>query len=1666
MSQTTLGPDVADKLITELTALSLDAKRKTPEIRHACDHSIDILKPFSAPNAFNGSKLNKKSNLHDTLCAHPEFIVPLLMACHSKNVKLISHAISILSKIIQLKLLPSIESTPEGSPEPIDGVVDALMEASTSGSEIQVKILQLLPSFFQLYATRINGNTLSKMLFICSTLQGANKGPVIINTAQATFSQLIDIAFEKVTISDTESPMPCIYEIPIDNDQIIKVNEYVYDAQRLVSDLCTLIEHHKPSFLKTNYITEDYGFEILESLIKNNASVFMEHNELSFLLRTRVAPILLRFVSSSKEFTLMVKVSRLISLLLNEEFDVLRVESEVTLTLLTHILSKDSGAPQWKKTMVLEIYASLFKNADLLKKMFMEYDNNPKEERKSVIHDFLKVCLNLVNEQRNVLNTGDLIQLPPPQTESVQINKPKQSQQSQRKLIHPQGLRASDFIKTIRYLDSIEKQEPPQIADTYNLYLISQILILLSNCIQTSTLDLMKAADPIMYISEELFANDKDPILKASYECICDLITSTWSLQLDITNIFMHSTLDNDLFSGILKLLENLCYCSGVLSINEVKHSLLKYLSVCVLKLDGKSGYQSKVMSISETIVGTISSTLGHAVSNISNSNNNENLLSPVRMYPRTINTRQTLCFHTLLRLAVSLGSHLFEDWKLIFIVLQWVSYYIDGTSGFNKKDVPPMSPYLINRDLQIIEHSLSELNKSVFNQDDRTFTYIINSIIVLSDSVMSQQHESNFGVSPLTSNGEIQPCLFNRLFYINKMTDICGINPINFMIMPENNLNIINDYFCKIADDRSNNDETRLLASRSFNQIVKISAEAGFENELAEVRLSAETKVLSNMCTFMTRLSKLPLSNELLVANCEAEMYLQTLETLKNIIDRFGSLIQQTWNIVTEMLNFPFLIISNSDSSIMREKIITDIIVSVLKSSFETLKVILDEILQSIPKNQIKVIIDSLYKFVKQTFDINISFNSVSYFWLISDYIKDKLESISGRSDFKYELTSEKQLVDYVKNDASDDYKYYQYLWIYLVLQLAKTSPDDRVQVRNGAILTTFSVIQSFSAEASQYSILYDIVLKPVILEIKPPKSTSTLSPQDQKEWMESFVNISNGITKLLLKLINALYRFDSDEIKSMWKGIINYFVNLLNLDYNWIELNNQIFKNYHEILSTFNEVTGIEKKLPNELLDSLFEPWTSVKINYSLTNDTVYQASLCSFVDCFPLSMKLFKPIMTTAKFEKMLLVLNSSIRYPILIDSRNDNMKCTALQQSVLDNLSNLTFEEQNSSYSSYEFLLIQQLNLIVVLPFRTRDLIVKKLGNKGVRIPTFIAASYYGLEILQKHLQTITDLTYLNDGSILKVMKSLLEPSQLKSDVFYLVRISDGIDEKVYLWTIIFRILVNITVKMINLIIEVYKSENGDKTSINKEYFKKLIPLSLSVFDCSFVAAAVPLDSNDLFDLEQYHIMKNALLKVFNTCNNAGIERIDIEHFFSSIWNASFYYNHDPIIESILPSKAKILSTSTMNNLTNILIDDKKWDIYGSTTTLTVVTRLEISRQCFKDLVTFLNSSMNPHIWQICLPFFIARCAVGLRKFIMDTRLFGVRPVSRILLVEVYDIVEGIYAAINVIVNVTDKEIYANLRLLYPILVELLPNIKDKGVQSKLVDICMKLGGCKI
>lgn len=70
-----------------------------------------------------------------------------------------------------------------------------------SGHDVQLKILQALPSLLQHYPSEIRGDLLSTVLQICSSLQSI-KNPAVSNTAAATLQQLVIAVFDRVTVED------------------------------------------------------------------------------------------------------------------------------------------------------------------------------------------------------------------------------------------------------------------------------------------------------------------------------------------------------------------------------------------------------------------------------------------------------------------------------------------------------------------------------------------------------------------------------------------------------------------------------------------------------------------------------------------------------------------------------------------------------------------------------------------------------------------------------------------------------------------------------------------------------------------------------------------------------------------------------------------------------------------------------------------------------------------------------------------------------------------------------------------------------------------------------------------------------------------------------------------------------------------------------------------------------------------------------------------------------------------------------------------------------------------------------------------------------------------------------------------------------------------------
>jgi hypothetical protein len=83
-------------------------------------------------------------------------------------------------------------------------VLEALMQASSAGLDVQLKILQALPSLLQNYASDLKGNLLVTALNICFVLQGS-KNAIVNNTAAATLQQLVVTVFDKVLAEDSKT---------------------------------------------------------------------------------------------------------------------------------------------------------------------------------------------------------------------------------------------------------------------------------------------------------------------------------------------------------------------------------------------------------------------------------------------------------------------------------------------------------------------------------------------------------------------------------------------------------------------------------------------------------------------------------------------------------------------------------------------------------------------------------------------------------------------------------------------------------------------------------------------------------------------------------------------------------------------------------------------------------------------------------------------------------------------------------------------------------------------------------------------------------------------------------------------------------------------------------------------------------------------------------------------------------------------------------------------------------------------------------------------------------------------------------------------------------------------------------------------------------------------
>ena len=1628
-------------LIGDLNGLLTDSKRRFPDIRLSCEAAIKVLKSYSLVVPIQ--EINKEDHKE-------EILKPFILSCKSGNIKLTNISIPVIHKLILAHLIPELDITQ---------VLLCLLEASNLAVDIQLRILQCLPALMQKYP--ITGTNLLDMLAICSSLTANNKSSMVVNTASATLQQLFTNIYDSIGESSNEKKKE--HEVVIDNDETVKLDSLSHEGFLIFQDLCNFIDNESPTYLKDSIHIKLYSvLEVVESIVHGHQVLFQTHKELTYLLRVRLFPSMLKILNSvTKNFPLVNRTIRIMNVLLSTQLENLKIESEIVLSFFCHLLidggETEESESNWEKYMVLELLKNLFSDFLVLKLIFQQFDYN--KLMKNVLKELFSVFMVYLQKSNTIVD--DIVR---PVSRLAPGTFSTDGSSSSGSALHGSNgnylSRTTSNLKPL-VLDHLDKLEPPgNIPSTYGIYLIYQILILFSDGV----------ANFVYNLNDE----SKDPIsLEADVELANALIEGCGVDVSLLYENFIYTSMDDDSFNILIKSFQKFTHATGLLGITATRDRLLVILAKAIIKNTSKNDtneinsqshssgsmlqeQKKHLLAFGGSLVESISTSIAGEGSNETNQANTSSTSStrstPVAashsaLTSRYFNSRHVVCLRVLVNTAISLKSTLQDSWNIIWIALQWCGYYLNGPDQFspyfnNTKVQQTLKeskkPQISAQDVTNVENSIKKLYVSIGDSSVETFRTILITLTRLSDFALDVDNEKYEDELPISS--------FNKSYFVSRLAQVSEIDEFhNWLIKDEESWDIISSYFIDLGTKRNIHFSLRNYVVEMYMKVIETVAIFGFQHD--DLIEETSQKTLNGLNGYLEKLFGMGSSKELLINNRETEIHLLILTTLHTLIDKYDKNYQQTWNEVFKLLNTPFRTLKkdeveetiNYDDTRSDEGVLLkDKTQLLVEKSFDTLKLILDEFLSTLPFNQFKLLIDTLSNFVYQQYDLNISFSSVSYFWLISDSLKSRMvsfkcETVLKSHDKQTEIHGdENKLLELISGEKIESYNFYIYLNIYLLLSLAKISKHEinRAQVRDGAIQTFYQIIDVHGnvLKNKSWDMIYDIVLLPNFFTIVPESRG--------KDWLDSLQLIFTGLISLYNKFV--LNDDNGNGIVVKWQYLIDYFDKLLKLQ--WIDLNLKIFKSLQDLMTSY----GGSKNIKKQVGDLFFKIWSQFPIEYDLINNN-YQESLVQYMQCFLPLYKITSKDLSISDMDLIINIFNKCGMYPVLPSNQSDNVKPTNLQNSILQNLKLLSNVDNNINLRpEFEPLVIQQLSNIIIYPYGIRNRIETKLQNNEIvknKLPTFVAFSHLSLNLLNENLNNFDGVfsSIGNDNAIMKCLKSLLEIIENKS-----IGINNSGKEQSLssLWIESDLIFVKIIKKLIN-----HRDNNNLLT--NDEFWKLIIQR----IEISFIAYD---EKNQEINITQYHELIELVLPELLKYENS---QHMIEDLVIKLYENSYLYKFNDL-EIRLMDQEKYTVDKTIDNLTLYKFDE----FFGTTESIEKYPNLRIRLNCLEQLINFLlgkdtnTDSQKIVLKQLCEKYLILRASFTFRRILNDIKLVYKCPIPIVQQKELLMILNGLN---ELSVNDGNND---DLKKLSRLLIQLIPyssriNNLDKVLPQVLIKISL-------
>ncbi|KAL4958952.1 putative endosomal peripheral membrane protein (Mon2) [Aspergillus stella-maris] len=779
-------------LQSELLNLIQESKRKNADLRSAAEESLNDLKALPSTS---------EAQISADLARKPRFVNPFILACHSRHAKLAGIGVICLQRLVASKSLPS---------ERLKDVLSGLKEITNLTLDIQLKILQTLPSLLQHYSSDLGGELLVTTLEICATLQ-SSKTLAVSSTAAATLQQLVVSTFERVSVEDqTRDESQPTTTVKVDGAPI-KIGYFASDALQILDDLCRLVDGESLHFLRIKSLSPTFTLELIESVLVNSGQLFVDHPELTQVLRTRLIPMTVRYLSERHSFSQTVRIARILSILLKRYLSLLTAECEMALSLLTHLLEPD-GTASWKRVLCMEMFRGLYAEPGLVRIIYSLYDGE--EGRQNILRDHMATLVRLAAEKPSLIGVSSRSTVPSRAEHSRSITE----EQITLEVGGVAGVIGSSVpandtnvpgvsnqwsVVRSPYLELLDKTEPPLPPDTY-------IYSLVLNCVSGFAEGLAKFILPLTVPDmkpkrKSRFTHERNggstssaqdvsrddsikrskstrrlpvpinplelethPQLSAIRAC-AGIVEDCWPAVLATCSTFLYASLDDDFYHNLVRSFQKLTHVAGLLRLSTPRDAFLTTLGKASMPSDtsiakAASPAVSPSAQKSEMMDAAQASNEGSYVTPQSPI---DGPTAPVSDHALTLSTRNLLCLRALLNLGIALGPTLDEPaWSIVLGTLQDANLLVNKSpakmqataasseaTGGSRGDVPQGN---LGTEIMAVHSASAKLFESTSDYPSAIFRAFLIALLDLSGT--TEEPETSEGVENAKGQTHLQP--------------------------------------------------------------------------------------------------------------------------------------------------------------------------------------------------------------------------------------------------------------------------------------------------------------------------------------------------------------------------------------------------------------------------------------------------------------------------------------------------------------------------------------------------------------------------------------------------------------------------------------------------------------------------------------------------------------------------------------------------------------------------------------------------------------------------------------------------------------------------------------------------------------------------------------------